>query len=153
MIELLVTIAILIVLAALAFMGASGARRRAEMVVAVNRIKGINYANTLYAGDHGGRYCPIYNFDEDSKGAVHWHFNPELLKHVIGETDLEFLEQWEEHEGVSGIPEELLDPIVVRAKKNTGTAFRPVSATTTRTCRAATLEARTPPAPTPSARP
>ena len=87
------------------------------MVVAVNRIKGLNYANTLYAGDHAGKYCPVYTFDEDSQATVQWHFNPTFLKHVIGEDNLDFLENFESNEGVAGLPEEVLDPIVVRAKK------------------------------------
>jgi prepilin-type N-terminal cleavage/methylation domain-containing protein/prepilin-type processing-associated H-X9-DG protein len=115
LVELLVTIAIVIVLAALAFLGLRRAKKSAELAVTVNRIRSLAHANSLYATDHNGKYVPIYSFDEESRASVQWHYNQTFLEPLIGIQSC--LEEYEVHEGADGLPEEVLDPIVVREKK------------------------------------
>lgn len=115
LVELLVVISIVIVLAALAFLGFRKASKSAEMVVTVNRIRGLAQANTLYATDHNGKYVPVYAFDEESRASVQWHYNQTFLEPLIGTQTC--LEDFEVHEGADGLPEDVLDPIVVKAKK------------------------------------
>jgi prepilin-type N-terminal cleavage/methylation domain-containing protein/prepilin-type processing-associated H-X9-DG protein len=112
--EILVTITIIIVLAALTFMGTKKLREGADTVTTISRIKGFVNANALYATDHNGKYVAIYANDGDGKPLTPWHFNPEFLGSLIGELDITDAVQYE---GVPGLPEAVLDPVVVRAKK------------------------------------
>lgn len=115
LVELLVTITIIIVLASLVFVGMKIARRSADKAVSMTRIRGLNQANASYAADHAGRYVPIYAFDENQRASVQWFYNASFLEGLIGDTEI--LEKFEENEGVDGLPESVLDPVVVRAKK------------------------------------
>lgn len=115
LVELLVTITIIGVLATLSVMGFKRLREKADVVTTVKRIRGLTEANVLYATDHGGKYVPVFAFDEDGQGAVQWHYNRAYLEALIG--DWEAFENSEVFEGIDGLPEQILDPIVVRAKK------------------------------------
>jgi prepilin-type processing-associated H-X9-DG protein len=115
LVELLVTITIIIVIAGLAMMGTGKIRQKADTVTALKRIAGFAQANALYAVDHGGRYVPAYSFDDESRPGVPWHYNPAFLEALIG--DSLSIEGAEEFEGVDGLPESVLDPVVVRAKQ------------------------------------
>lgn len=115
LVELMVTITIVVILAGLSFWGATKARARADFAVAMNRLKAFPLANAGYASDHNGKYVPVYTFDENRKASVQWHYNLEFLEPLIG--DAEKFEEVEEHEGTDGLPEDVLDPVVVRAKK------------------------------------
>jgi prepilin-type N-terminal cleavage/methylation domain-containing protein/prepilin-type processing-associated H-X9-DG protein len=115
LIEILVTITIIIVIAGLATVGTRKLREKADMVTALKRISGFAQANALYAVDHGGRYVPAYSFDEESQPGIPWHYNPGFLEALMG-VNLS-IEEAEEFEGLDGLPEQLLDPVVVRAKK------------------------------------
>jgi prepilin-type N-terminal cleavage/methylation domain-containing protein len=115
LVELLVTITIIGVLAAMSVMGFKRMREKADVVTTVKRIRGFTEANALYATDHNGKYVPVFAFDEDGQGAVQWHYNRAYLEALIG--DKEAFENSEVFEGIDGLPEQVLDPIVVRAKK------------------------------------
>jgi prepilin-type N-terminal cleavage/methylation domain-containing protein/prepilin-type processing-associated H-X9-DG protein len=115
LVELLITIVIIVVLAALSFFGARKLRAGADTVTTIKRISGFAQANALYATDHGGRYVAAYSFDEDGLPGIPWHYNPEFLEALIGENLS--VEEAEEFEGVDGLPEQVLDPLVVRSKK------------------------------------
>lgn len=115
LVEMLVTITIIITLAALATVGTKKLRQSADTVVALKRIGGFAHANSLYAIDHNGKYVAAYSFDEESKPGTPWHYNPAYLEMLIGENAPG--SEPEEFEGYDGFPEQVLDPVVVRAKK------------------------------------
>jgi prepilin-type N-terminal cleavage/methylation domain-containing protein len=114
LIEVLITITIIVVIAGIAAMGTKKLRQKADSVTAIKRITGFAHANALYAVDHNGKYVPAYSFDEDAKPGTPWHYNPAFLEALIGENLS--LEEAEEFEGVDGLPEQVLDPVVVRSK-------------------------------------
>lgn len=115
LVELLVVITIIVVLAALSVMGFKRMREKADVVTTVKRIRGFTEANALYATDHNGKYVPVFAFDEDGQGTVQWHYNRAYLEALIG--DKKDLDNYEVFEGIDGLPEQVLDPIVIRAKK------------------------------------
>lgn len=115
LVELLVTVTIILVLGALVFLGFARVREAADQTTTIHRIKSLADANIVYAADHGGKYVPVYSFDEDSKASVQWHYNQTFLEPLIGIKKA--LEEFEVHEGADGLPEQVLDPIVIRAKK------------------------------------
>lgn len=114
-VELLVTIGIVTVLAGLATMAVGKLRNSADTTTAMKRISSLAQANALYATENGGRYVPAYSFDEDAAPGLPWHYNPSFLQSLIG-TELD-IENAVQYEGVDGLPESLLDPVVVRAKQ------------------------------------
>lgn len=115
LVELLVTVTIILTLAGLTTVGMRKLRENADTVAAIKRISGFTHANALYAVDHGGKYVAAYSFDEESKPGTPWHFNRVFLETLIG--DNPDLDEAEEFEGIDGLPEQVLDPVVVRAKK------------------------------------
>ena len=115
LVEILVTITIILVLAAFSMLAVTKLREKADAVTATKRISGLVHANALYAVDHNGKYVAAYSFDDESKPATPWHYNTEFFSALIG--DSLDIEDAEEFEGVDGLPEEVLDPVVVRAKK------------------------------------
>jgi len=115
LVELLIVITIILVLAALSVMGFKRLCEKADLVTTVKRIRGFSDANALYATDHNGKYVPVFAFDEDGQGAVMWHYNRAYLEALIG--DKEEFETAEPFEGIDGLPEQVLDPVVIRAKK------------------------------------
>jgi hypothetical protein len=119
---LLVVVAIILILAALSVMGFKRTREKADMVTTFKRIRGFTGANALYATDHNGKYVPVFAFDEDGQGAVQWHYNRAYLEALIG--DKEAFENSEVFEGIDGLPEQVLDPIVFLAR-NEGRTLTP----------------------------
>jgi prepilin-type N-terminal cleavage/methylation domain-containing protein/prepilin-type processing-associated H-X9-DG protein len=115
LIEVLVTITIMVTLAGLGLIGTKKLRSSADTVTTLKRISGFAHANAMYAIDHNGRYVAAYSFDEESTPGTPWHYNPAFLESLLGKT-LE-IEDAEEFEGIDGLPEHVLDPSVVRAKK------------------------------------
>ena len=115
LVEILVTFTIVVVLATIAAMLTKKLRSSADTTTAMRRISAYAHANSLYAADHGGKYVAAYSFDEDGLPGIPWHYNPEFLQALLGEA-LD-IENAEEFEGVDGLPEQILDPVVVRAKK------------------------------------
>lgn len=115
LVEILVTITIIVALAALVTGGTKKLREKADVVTTLKRISGFASANAMYASDHNGKYVPAIAFDEEGQGGVQWHYNPDYLAALIG--DSKSFEDAEVFEGVDGLPEQVLDPVVVRAKK------------------------------------
>src|SRR6478672_10566849 len=115
LVEILVTICIIAALVALTTIGMKKLRDSADTVTTLKRIAGFTHANSLYAVDHNGKYVAAYSFDEESKPGIPWHYNPSFLEALIGENLS--IEEAEEFEGVDGLPEQVLDPTVVRARK------------------------------------
>ncbi len=115
LVEMLVTITIIVVLAALAAFGTKRLREGADTATTLRRITGFSQANALYATDHGGSYVPAYSFDEEGLPGTPWHYNPTYLEALIGENSPTV--EPEEFEGYDGLPEQVLDPKVVREKK------------------------------------
>lgn len=74
LVELLVAIAILSVLAALLLPALSKARRQAKAVTCANNLRQLYLANTMYADEHGGKYCPAApDINEGFGGRIRWH--------------------------------------------------------------------------------
>jgi prepilin-type N-terminal cleavage/methylation domain-containing protein/prepilin-type processing-associated H-X9-DG protein len=115
LVEMLVTITIIVALAALAAFGTKRLREGADTATTLRRITGFAQANSMYAIDHGGEYVPVYSMDEDGVPGIPWHFNSSFLEALIGENAP--TAEPEEYEGYDGLPEQVLDPKVVRAKK------------------------------------
>ncbi|MEY3898765.1 MAG: hypothetical protein RLZZ214_4287 [Verrucomicrobiota bacterium] len=115
LVELLVTITIIGALAGIGMVGTKKLRESADTSVTLKRIAGFAQANALYAVDHNGKYVAAYSFDEESKPGTPWHYNRVFLEALIGDNPA--LDEAEEFEGVDGLPEQVLDPTVVRAKK------------------------------------
>ncbi len=115
LVEMLVTITIIITLAALAAFGTKRLREGADTATTLRRITGFAQANAMYAVDHNGKYVPAYSFDEEGLPGTPWHYNPSYLEALIGDNPSTV--EPEEFEGYDGLPEQVLDPKVVRAKK------------------------------------
>lgn len=115
LVELLVTITILIALAAIVITSVNSMRQSANTALALSRVRSLGLANASYATEHSGKYVPVFSFDKDQKASVQWFYNKEFLTGLIGNT--EFLNDPEENEGKGGYPESVLDPVTVRAKK------------------------------------
>lgn len=115
LVEMLVTITIIVSLAALTTVGTKRLRESADTVTTLKRIGGFANANAIFAVDHGGKYVEAYAFDDDGAGKVCWHYNRAFLEALIGDNPA--LENAEQFEGIDGLPEQVLDPTVVRAKK------------------------------------
>jgi prepilin-type N-terminal cleavage/methylation domain-containing protein/prepilin-type processing-associated H-X9-DG protein len=115
LVELLVVITIIAVLAALSGFGFKRLREKADVATTISRIRGFSRANALYATDHNGKFVPVYAFDKDGQGSMMWHYNRAYLEALIG--DKEEFEDAEPFEGIDGLPEQVLDPVVIRAKK------------------------------------
>lgn len=115
LVELLVSITIIITLAAIVFVSMRGMRQSADAAVATNRIRSLGLANASYATENSGKYVAVYAFDAEQRASIQWFYNQEFLKGLIGDT--QFLDDPEELEGKDGYPESVLDPVTVRAKK------------------------------------
>jgi prepilin-type processing-associated H-X9-DG protein len=115
LVELLVTITIIIALAALTVFGMKRLRQGADTVTSLKRITGFSQANALYAVENNGKYVAAYSFDEDQLPGIPWHYNPSFIEALVGENTS--ASEPEEFEGYDGLPEQVLDPVVVRAKK------------------------------------
>jgi prepilin-type N-terminal cleavage/methylation domain-containing protein len=115
LVEILVTITIIVVLAALIVAITVNLKRSAENVVAITRIQGLGHANAAYAVENNGKYVPIFAFSEDRSFQPPWFYNKKFLETLVG--NAEFLNEPEQYEGSDGYPESVLDPVVVRSKK------------------------------------
>ena len=74
LIELLVVIAIIGILAAILLPALSRARQKALSVQCVNNLRQLFLANTMYAGENSGHYCPAApDILDGFGGRVRWH--------------------------------------------------------------------------------
>lgn len=107
--ELLVVIAIIAVLVALSAGGIFKYRNAADKAAVLGNMRGLQQANAMWASDHSGRYISVFAFDEDGKATTRWFSNTEFLENLSGDSELD---------NSYKMPESLLDPKVVRAKRN-----------------------------------
>ncbi len=115
LVEMLVTITIIVALAALVMVGTKRLRESADTATTLRRITGFAQANAMYAIDHNGEYVSAYSRDENGVPGLPWYINPTFLEPLIG--DIPPGVEPEEYEGYDGQPEQVLDPKVIRAKK------------------------------------
>jgi prepilin-type N-terminal cleavage/methylation domain-containing protein len=113
LVELLVVILIIAVVAALSLSGLSRMRTAADKVTSARNLSQLQIANAGYAGDHNGKYVPVYTFDGDSVATSSWFNNPTYLSHLKGE-----LPKKSNGDPDTSVPLSMLDPIAVRAKGN-----------------------------------
>lgn len=111
--ELLVTIVIIITIAALAFSGLSKMRAAGDKTVATRNISQLQIANTGYAADNNGQYVPIYAFDDTGSKYVAWMESPKYLSYLKDESSLYFPDGKVD----TKLPLNLMDPIPARAQK------------------------------------
>ncbi len=112
LVELLVTITIIIAIAALSFMGISKMRKSGDRVVAIRNMSQLQLANASYASDNNGKYVPTDEWNDEGSGYVKWSDNPQFVR---------FLKPDAAVYSTGGIdatlPLGMMDPTVVRAKK------------------------------------
>jgi prepilin-type processing-associated H-X9-DG protein len=111
--ELLVTVVIIITIAALAFSGLSKMRKAGDKVVATRNIAQLHLANAGYAADNNGQYVPIYAFDDTGAKYVAWMNSPKYLSYLKDESSV-----YRSNGTVdTKLPINLMDPVAARAKK------------------------------------
>lgn len=110
--EILVVIIILITLAVLALSGFSKLRSAGDKTVAARNLSQLQLANASYAADNGGKYVPVYSFDENGGKTSQWTSNPDFLAHFKADA------VYDSKGRVStSLPLNLMDPVAARAKK------------------------------------
>jgi prepilin-type processing-associated H-X9-DG protein len=110
--EALVAIVILISLAILALSGLSKLRAVGDKAVAARNLSQLQLANASHAADHGGKFVPVYSFDEDGVKTSQWTSNPDFLVHFKADG-------LHDSKGkvAASLPINLMDPVTSRAKK------------------------------------
>jgi prepilin-type N-terminal cleavage/methylation domain-containing protein/prepilin-type processing-associated H-X9-DG protein len=74
LIELLVVIAIIAILAAILLPALGRARQQALSMQCVNNLRQLFLANSMYAHENNGRYCPASpDIDDGFGGKIRWH--------------------------------------------------------------------------------
>lgn len=111
LVELLVVITIVIVLAALSFVGVSRMRAAGDTATAVRNIRQLQVANVSYATEHNGRYASYFILDEDGK-KNYWYRDPGFLAELTGDSS-----QLTAADPNRDVSSSLLDPTAYRAKK------------------------------------
>ncbi len=110
--ELLVVIVIIASLAALAFFGTKRIREMASKTNSIRNLSQLQIANMTYATDHNGKCVPFKTIDDAGKAGNRWFQNVEYLVSLTGKPTEEL-----EKDTATAIPLEMLDPKVVRAKR------------------------------------
>jgi prepilin-type N-terminal cleavage/methylation domain-containing protein len=116
LVELLVVIMIIAILALLAFMGTQRVRDVANKSSSIRNISQLQLANASYAADHNGKCVPLKVIDDAGKAGNRWFEDSGYLANLTGKS-VEELEKSKGTDDVGPIPEGMLDPKVVRAKK------------------------------------
>lgn len=111
LVELLVVITIVIVLAALSFVGVFRMRAAGDTATAVRNIRQLQVANVSYATEHNGRYASYFILDEDGK-KNYWYRDLGFLAELTGDSS-----QLTAADPIRDVSSSLLDPIAYRAKK------------------------------------
>lgn len=111
LLEILVTITIIILVAALAMMGTSRLRDSSNRMVSMGNLKQLQIANASYAVDHNGRFVSIAKRNGDNKIGDIWVLNHSFLENFRGDLG------WTSTGRVNtSVPVSMLDPVTVRAK-------------------------------------
>ncbi len=111
LVELLVTITIVISLAALMLNGLARFRAASAKTISMGNLKQLQLANATYAADHNGKFVSIRTRDGEGKLGNLWILNPSFLENLRGE-----LASTSTNKPNTSVPISLLDPIAVRAK-------------------------------------
>jgi prepilin-type processing-associated H-X9-DG protein len=111
--ELLVTIVIIITLAALAFTGLSKMRKVGDKAVATRNISQLQIANVGYAVDNNGQHVPIYAFDDTGAKYVAWMNSPKYLSYLKDEASVYLSNGTVDNK----LPLNLMDPVTARSKQ------------------------------------
>ena len=110
LVELLVTITIIMTLAALAFMGMKKMRAAADRTLSLGNLSQIQIANASYATDNNGRFVSTFTKDEKGKTGGLWDRNSRFLDEYVGTGPLSEGQNQEDR-----VPESALDPVAYRA--------------------------------------
>lgn len=110
--ELLIVIALIVVLAALAFWGTGRLRAMADKSASIRNLSQLQIANATYAADHNGDYVPLYSNDGDGNVTTRWFSDPDFLGNLIG------ADQGKSGDQSGTVPPSILDPRVFRARKS-----------------------------------
>ncbi len=108
LVELLVVIAIIAVLVAIGLGTMFKFRKAGDKVGAISNIRALQSANSIWAADHGGKYIPIYAFDEDSNSKSEWYKTAGFLAALTGDTSI-VNDRWD-------TPNSVLDPVAFKAR-------------------------------------
>lgn len=111
--ELLVTIAIIMVLVAMSFLGIGHMRAAGDRIGAIRSLSQIQLANMSYATDRNGVYMPSEVFDDKGSTFVAWYESTHFLSYIKGDGSV-YLPNGQVDKT---LPRSMMDPIVVRAKK------------------------------------
>lgn len=112
LVELMVVIVIVVVLASLAIMGFTRVKAAGYKVTSMNNLRQLQTANQHYAGDNQGTYVQAWSFDDDgNQNPAKWNVNQSFLRYYRGDVSDALARS-----PSKGIPEALLDPIVVKTK-------------------------------------
>jgi prepilin-type N-terminal cleavage/methylation domain-containing protein/prepilin-type processing-associated H-X9-DG protein len=109
--ELLVTIVIIITIAALSFTGISKMRQSADRIKAVRNLSQVQLANAGYASENNGQHVPIWEFDEEGRNSSWWFNNRKFLSFIVADEHAIGM-KWD---GVLSL--DMMDPVTVKAKK------------------------------------
>ncbi len=113
LVELLVTITIIIAIAALSFTGMSKMRKSGDRIVAIRNMSQLQLANTSYAAENNGKYVPTDEWNDEGSSYVKWMDNPKFISFFKSDSAVYL------NDGRIDVtlPLGMMDPAVVRAKK------------------------------------
>lgn len=114
LVEVLVTITIIIAIAALSFTGISKMRKSGDRVVAIRNMSQLQLANVSYAAENNGKYVPTDEWNDEGSGYVSWVDNPKFISFLKSDSGV-----YQSNGRIDvTLPLSMMDPAVVRAKKN-----------------------------------
>ena len=111
LVELMVTIVLVVVLASLIFLGTSRMRTAADKTIAVDNLRKLQLANSLYASDNTGRFVACFTKNSEGKTGGLWDRNSDFLDLYIGVNQPTVGNSQE-----SRVSSKHLDPIAYKAK-------------------------------------
>ncbi|MFK7910294.1 MAG: type II secretion system protein [Akkermansiaceae bacterium] len=112
LVELLVSIAIIAVLAALAFTVFLKVRESGYQTTSLNNLKQLQLANETYSNENNGVYVQAWSFDDEgNQNPAKWNVNQEFLRYYRGPVSDNAPTTVK-----NGVPLEMLDPIAVKAR-------------------------------------
>ena len=114
LVELLVTVTIIIFIAALALSGFSRLRKSGDRSTAMRNLSQLQLANISYPQDHGGQFVPVSEFNDTGGVYVAWMDNPDFLAFLKGDAASRYADGKVDRT----LPISLMDPATVRAKRN-----------------------------------